>query len=119
MGFPRKLLYCIATPEWKKVVSSSLSPLGEGAVGALYLWAKLPDKYVDEFTAVHWLAKRHGAVLIPGSSSGCPGFVRISFGGLIEKDCIVAAERLGKGLEELVEWIHDFVRVKLIFIQLN
>ncbi|XP_059303260.1 aromatic aminotransferase ISS1 [Lycium ferocissimum] len=104
-------------PEWvtdqvkdlvknREVLLEALSPLGEGAVkggeGAIYLWAKLPDKYMDDFKVVHWLAKRHKIVLIPGSSSGCPGHVRISFGGLIEKDCRVAAERLRKGLEELV-----------------
>ncbi|KAG5619107.1 hypothetical protein H5410_018931 [Solanum commersonii] len=104
-------------PEWvtnqvkdlvknREVLQEALSPLGEEAVkggeGAIYLWAKLPDKYMDDFKVVHWLAKRHGIVLIPGSSSGCPGYVRIAFGGLIEKDCRVAAERLRKGLEELV-----------------
>lgn len=106
-------------PEWvanqvkdlvknREVLQEALSPLGEGAVkggeAAIYLWAKLPDKYMDDFKVVHWLAKRHGVVLIPGSSSGCPGYLRIAFGGLIEKDCRVAAERLRKGLEELVNF---------------
>lgn len=105
-------------PEWvadqvknlvknRDVLLEALSPLGEEAVkggeGALYLWVKLPDKYADDVKVVHWLAKRHGVVLIPGSSCGCPGFVRISFGGLIEKDTITAAKRLRKGLEELLD----------------
>lgn len=90
----------------REIVLEALSPLGEDAVrggeGAIYLWAKLPDKCIDDFEVVHWLAKKHGVVIIPGSSSGCPGHVRVSFGGLIEHDCRVAAGRLRKGLEELV-----------------
>ncbi|OUZ99664.1 Aminotransferase [Macleaya cordata] len=105
-------------PEWvkdqvkdlvknRRILLEALSPLGEGAVkggeGAIYLWAKLPDKYQDDdFEVVRWLAKRHGVVVIPGSASGGPGYVRISFGGLKEADCEFAALRLRKGLEELV-----------------
>jgi len=91
----------------REIVLEALSPLGEDAVrggeGAIYLWAKLPDKYVEDFKVVRWLAHRHGVVVIPGSSCGCPGNVRISFGGLVESDCKAAAERLRRGLEELVK----------------
>lgn len=105
-------------PEWvtdqvkdlaknRALVLEGLSPLGEGAVkggeGAIYLWAKLPDKYVDGFEVVRWLARKHKVVVIPGGACGCPGHVRISFGGLRENDCQLAAERLRKGLEELVK----------------
>lgn len=104
-------------PEWvtdrvkelvrnKELVFEALSPLGKNSVkggeGSIYLWAKLPDKYSDDFEVVRWLAKKHGIVIIPGSSSGCRGFVRISFGGLKEEDCRIASDRLRKGLEELV-----------------
>ncbi|XP_009362061.2 aromatic aminotransferase ISS1 [Pyrus x bretschneideri] len=104
-------------PEWvtervkglvknREIVLEALSPLGNNAVkggeGAIYLWAKLPDKYVDDDKFVHWLAHRHGVVVIPGSACGCPGNVRISFGGLVEDDCKSAAERLRRGLEELI-----------------
>ncbi|XP_041002173.1 aromatic aminotransferase ISS1 [Juglans microcarpa x Juglans regia] len=103
-------------PEWvtdqvkdlvknREIVLEALSPLGKDAVkggeGAIYLWAKLPENYVDDFKVVRWLAHRHGVVVIPGSACGCPGNIRISFGGLIESDCKAAAERLKKGLEEL------------------
>ncbi|KAK6912120.1 Aminotransferase, class I/classII [Dillenia turbinata] len=105
-------------PEWvteqvkdlvknRELLVEALSPLGEDAVkggeGAIYLWAKLPDQFPDDLEVVHWLAKRHGIVVIPGSSCGGPGYIRISFGGLKEEDCKVAAERLRKGLEELVK----------------
>ncbi|KAM5578920.1 aromatic aminotransferase ISS1 [Rosa sericea] len=105
-------------PEWvvervkglvknREIVLEALSPLGEesvkGGEGAIYLWAKLPDKYVNDFEIVRWLAHRHGVVVIPGSACGCPGNLRISFGGLLEDDCKAAAERLRRGLEELVK----------------
>ncbi|XP_062008276.1 aromatic aminotransferase ISS1 [Rosa rugosa] len=105
-------------PEWvvervkglvknREIVLEALSPLGKqsvkGGEGAIYLWAKLPDKYVDDFEIVRWLAHRHGVVVIPGSACGCPGNLRISFGGLLEDDCKAAADRLRRGLEELVK----------------
>ncbi|WCJ40652.1 Pyridoxal phosphate (PLP)-dependent transferases superfamily protein [Euphorbia peplus] len=76
-------------PEWvtervkdlvrnREIIRKALSPLGEGAIkggeGAIYLWARLPDKW----------------------------HVRISFGGLLEPACKAASDRLRKGLEELV-----------------
>lgn len=90
----------------RELLIDALSPLGKDAVkggeGAIYLWVKLPDKYEDDSEFVHWLARKHGVVLIPGSSSGCPGYVRISFGGLVEERCREASERLKKGLQQLV-----------------
>lgn len=90
----------------REILLEALSPLGKEAVkggeGAIYLWAKLSDKYPDDFEVVRWLANRHGVVVIPGSASGCPGNLRISFGGLVEDDCKAAAERLKRGLEELI-----------------
>ncbi|XP_019443407.1 PREDICTED: uncharacterized protein LOC109347794 [Lupinus angustifolius] len=105
-------------PEWvqervktlttnREIVIDALSPLGEGAIkggeGAIYLYAKLPEGHgFDDFEVVQWLANRHGVAVIPGSASGSPGNLRISFGGLTESDCKAAAERLKNGLEELV-----------------
>lgn len=89
------------------IVKKALSPLGEGAVkggeGAIYLWAELPKTAKDDVAVVHWLAKRHGVMVIPGSASGGPGHIRVSFGGLPEDRCRLAAARLKKGLEELVK----------------
>ncbi|XXG47488.1 hypothetical protein AAC387_Pa02g2127 [Persea americana] len=90
----------------RNLLREALLPLGEDAVkggeGAIYLWAKLPDKYSDDFEVVRWLVRTHGVVVIPGCASGGPGYIRISFGGLKEADCEVAAGRLKRGLEELV-----------------
>nr|XP_029121242.1 aromatic aminotransferase ISS1 isoform X2 [Elaeis guineensis] len=104
-------------PEWirervqtlvknRELLVKALAPLGKDAVkggeGALYLWVKLPNKFSDDYEVVRWLVNRHGVVVIPGSASGGPGNIRLSFGGLNEADCEVAAERLRRGLEELV-----------------
>ena len=90
----------------REIVKEALEPLGmenvKGGEGAIYLWAKLPEEHGDDFKAVRWLAHRHGVVVIPGSASGSPGHVRVSFGGLKEEEMRAAAERLRKGLEELV-----------------
>jgi len=115
----RLALYSLEVgPEWVKervqhlvknreVLIRALAPLGEDAVkggeGAIYLWARLPEKFSDDFEVVRWLVRKHGVVVIPGSASGGPGFIRISFGGLKEADCEIAAQRLKQGLEELVQ----------------
>ncbi|KAL2927169.1 Aromatic aminotransferase ISS1 [Bienertia sinuspersici] len=90
----------------RELIKAALSFLGEDAVkggeGAIYLWVRLPGKFEDDFGVVRWLARRHKVVVIPGSACGCPGHLRISFGGLPEAETAVAAERLRKGLEELL-----------------
>ncbi|XP_073111019.1 aromatic aminotransferase ISS1 isoform X5 [Elaeis guineensis] len=114
----RLALYSLEVgPEWigervqklvknRELLVKALAPLGKDAVmggqGAIYLWAKLPDRFSDDYEVVRWLVNRHGVVVIPGSASGGPGYIRISFGGLKEADCEVAAERLRRGLEELL-----------------
>lgn len=90
----------------RRVVMDALRPLGEdvaGGEGALYFWAKLPEANPDDEAVVEWLVKKHGVCLIPGSSCGAPGYVRISFGNQPYEVCKRAAENLKKGLEELVE----------------
>ncbi|PAN32548.1 hypothetical protein PAHAL_5G495800 [Panicum hallii] len=90
----------------RELLVEALSPLGEdnvkGGEGAIYLWAKLPDNCSDDFEVVRWLANKHGVAVIPGSASGGPGYIRVSFGGLKEEDTRLAAERLRRGLQELV-----------------
>jgi katanin p60 ATPase-containing subunit A1 len=70
--------------------SGSTFPLGEGAVkggeGAIYLWAKLPEQYVDDDKVVRWLATRHGVVVIPGGACGCPGHLRLSLFGRPDRE---------------------------------
>ncbi|RVX19730.1 Aromatic aminotransferase ISS1 [Vitis vinifera] len=97
----------------RELLLEALSPIGQDAVkgggGAIYIWAKLPEKYQDDFAVVCWLAKRHGVVLLPGSACGLAGCVRVTYGAIREAECEVAAKRLRAGLEELMRmaWWSD------------
>jgi katanin p60 ATPase-containing subunit A1 len=41
-------------------------------------------------------------LVIPGGACGCPGHLSISLGCLTENNCKAAAERLRRGLEDLL-----------------
>ena len=92
----------------RELLLGALSPIGEDAVkgggGAIYIWAKLPEKFRDDFQVVCWLAKRHGVMLLPGSACGLAGCVRVTYGAIRETECEVAARRLKAGLEELMRY---------------
>lgn len=90
-------------------ILQALEPLGgigngvAGGEGAIYLWARLPAKYVDDDNAVvEWLVKKHKVCVIPGSACGQPGCIRVAFANLPSDKCCVAADALRKGLEELI-----------------
>ena len=51
---------------------------------------------------VEWLVKEHGVCVIPGSSCGVPGYIRVAFANLEEAACQKAADRLHAGLQQLV-----------------
>ncbi|KAL3598460.1 hypothetical protein D5086_006378 [Populus alba] len=74
----------------RDIILEALSTLREGAVkggeGAIYLWAKLPEQYVDDDKVVRWLATRHGVVVIPGGACGCPGHPRLSLFGRPDRE---------------------------------
>ncbi|XWS27166.1 hypothetical protein CRYUN_Cryun26dG0091800 [Craigia yunnanensis] len=114
-------LYCLeAGHEWvknqvktlsknKELVMKALSTLGEDAMicgeGAIYLWAKLPERYLNDYEVVSWLARKHGVVVLPGSACGGNGCIPITYGGVVkEEECDIAAKRLWNGLEELVTY---------------
>lgn len=90
----------------RELLIEALAPLGKDAViggeGAIYLWARLPEKYSDDFKVACWLARKHGVVVLPGSACGGPGCIRATYGAVTQADCEVAAKRLRKGLEELL-----------------
>lgn len=104
-------------PEWvrervqtlvpnRKMVFEALECLGEGAVkggeGGIYVWARLPEEFHDDKGVVKWLVEKHGVAVIPGSSCGTPGFLRVAFGNVDEEKCRLATDRLKTGLQELV-----------------
>lgn len=88
-------------------VLDAVSCLGEDALvpseGAIYVFCKLPEGYEDDEKVVEWLVKKHKICVIPGSSCGCKGYIRIAFGNLPADACRDAAARLKSGLLELVE----------------
>ncbi|KAL9661624.1 hypothetical protein QQ045_026448 [Rhodiola kirilowii] len=90
----------------KEMLVDALQPLGldaiKGGEGAIYLWVSLPAKYPNDIEVVKWMAKKHGVLLLPGSASGGPGCIRVTYGGLSTDQCKVAAMRLKQGLEELM-----------------
>jgi aspartate/methionine/tyrosine aminotransferase len=55
----------------------------------------------DDEAVVEWLVRVHGVCIIPGSSCGASGYVRIAFANLQPDVCREAAARLRSGLEQL------------------
>ncbi len=88
-------------------VLDAVSCLGEDALvpseGAIYVFCKLPEGYEDDEKVVEWLVRKHKVCVIPGSSCGCKGYIRIAFGNLPADACRDAAARLKSGLLELVQ----------------
>jgi aspartate/methionine/tyrosine aminotransferase len=76
-----------------------------GGEGAIYLMARLPSAAsgapADDVEAVRMLARDEGVVVIPGSSCGAPGFVRVAYANLPRAKCDEAIGRLRKGLARL------------------
>lgn len=71
----------------------------------------------DDEAVVEWLVRVHGVCLIPGSSCGAPGYVRVAFGNLQPSACREAAGRLRAGLEQLcADGMADVRRVPLVGI---
>ncbi|CAL8463420.1 g2954 [Coccomyxa elongata] len=91
----------------KDMLINALSPLGDlgngiaGGEGAIYLWARLPKGCEDDEAVVEWLVREHAVCLIPGSSCGAPGYIRVAFANLEQDVCREAAARLRRGLEQL------------------
>ena len=85
----------------RKRAIEALSPLGQENItkseGAIYLWAKLPDGLYDG-QVVERLVKEFKVCIIPGSSCGAPGYIRVAFANLTEEQCSQACERLQRGL---------------------
>lgn len=69
-----------------------------GGSGAIYLFVKLPAKYMDDVAVVRWLAEQHKICVIPGSACGHPGALRVCYANLQLERCKEAAARLKAGL---------------------
>jgi len=86
----------------RKRALRALSVLGGESVtkseGAIYLWAKLPEG-MDDQRVVERLVKEFKVCIIPGSSCGSPGYIRVAFANVTEEECEEACKRLERGLE--------------------
>ena len=51
---------------------------------------------------VEWLVKEHGVCVIPGSAFGMEGWIRVAYANVTSDKCAAAAERLQRGLSQLV-----------------
>ncbi len=76
-----------------------------GGQGAIYLMVRLPSLAsggpADDVEVVRMFARDEGVVVIPGSSCGAPGFVRVAYANLPRAKCDEAISRLRKGLARL------------------
>ncbi|QDZ23897.1 pyridoxal phosphate-dependent transferase [Chloropicon primus] len=85
----------------RKKALDALSPLGDENItksqGAIYLWAKLP-RGLDDAKVVERLVKEFKVCIIPGSSCGSDGHIRVAYANLTEEECSEACARLKRGL---------------------
>uniref|UniRef100_A0A7S0DSD0 Aminotransferase class I/classII large domain-containing protein n=1 Tax=Amorphochlora amoebiformis TaxID=1561963 RepID=A0A7S0DSD0_9EUKA len=87
----------------RKMLLEALKPLKVvESKGAIYLFVKLPDQYVNDSKVVKWLASKHGVLVIPGTSCGAPGYFRVSYANMIPKHMEVASKRLRSAVQDLL-----------------
>lgn len=82
----------------RELMYTTLNKLGFSCIkpeGAFYLFIKSPVENEKEFCAE---AKKHNILIVPGSSFGCPGFVRLAYCVSYETVCnsIPAFEKLAE-----------------------
>ncbi len=84
-------------------VCRALSPLRVcGGQGAIYVFAQLPEPYARrDVDVVRWAVRRHKIALIPGTSCGAPGWVRVSYANIAGEAMQRAASRLRAAVKEL------------------
>mmetsp|Transcript_37014 Transcript_37014/g.71727 ORF Transcript_37014/g.71727 Transcript_37014/m.71727 type:complete len:443 (-) Transcript_37014:206-1534(-) len=88
----------------RDTIISALQPLRViGGQGAIYLMAELPEKYRDcDIEVVKWLIDTHHLAVIPGTSCGAPGFIRLSYANIVGDAMELAAERLRTAIQALL-----------------
>jgi aspartate/methionine/tyrosine aminotransferase len=78
----------------------ALAPLETtiGGSGAMYVMGKLPAGMEDDMFIGELLVEKYGIAIIPGSFCGYPGWIRVCYSNLNPEDCLIAADRLEKGI---------------------
>ena len=98
----REALWRVLAPLHEATAGAAGAPTATRPRGAFYFLLPLPEG-VDEEVAIARLAQRHGLLLLPGSAFGCPGKLRLSYGGLGDQASVdLAAERLARGVHDLI-----------------
>ena len=69
--------------------------------GGFYFLVKLP-KGIQDMDAVRYLAKVWEVLVIPCTSCGVSGFLRVSYGNLPQEECSIASQRLKNGLAAIL-----------------
>lgn len=89
----------------RDAILEALSPLEQvmGGSGAMYVMGKLPKDKNDDQAAARFLVKDHGVAVIPGTYCGFPGWIRVCYSNLPPEQCQEAAQRLARGISDLVE----------------
>jgi len=98
----------------RQAILDAVSPLDTiiGGSGAMYVMAKLPntkttagtndmDNVMDDLEFGERLVKEYGIAIIPGSFCGFPGWIRVCYSNLPPEQCLLAANRLAKGIKVL------------------
>jgi aromatic aminotransferase len=77
-----------------------------GGSGAMYFMGQLKttssNDIVDDVEVARLLVKDHGIAIIPGTYCGWPGWIRVAYANLPPEQCIQAADRLKRGLYEIM-----------------
>ena len=84
--------------------NSSDNAMIMGGSGAMYVMAQLPAAFcgTDDQAVAERLVRDYGVAVIPGSYCGFPGWVRVCYANLPPVKCVEAAQRLQRGLEDIV-----------------
>lgn len=84
----------------REAIIKALKPLDTiiGGSGAMYLMAKLPNNVKDDIKVGQVLVEKFGLAIIPGSFCGFPGWIRVCYSNLPPEKCLIAADRLAKGI---------------------
>lgn len=67
----------------------------------MYVMAKLPAEVNDDVMVGEMFVEKYGIAIIPGSFCGYPGWIRVCYSNLKPADCLIAADRLAKGIADI------------------
>jgi aspartate/methionine/tyrosine aminotransferase len=92
----------------RQAIIDSLKPLDiMGGSGAMYLMAHLPPNAEDgsaqdDIEICRRLVEEYGVAIIPGTYCGFPGWIRVCYANLKPEMCLLAADRLQRGIRDIV-----------------